>query len=50
MIIDIRNNESYKNIHIPKSINIPKEKFLDLIDNDNMPFCNSFELVIVCPY
>ncbi|MDP2090309.1 MAG: pyridoxal-phosphate dependent enzyme [Candidatus Gracilibacteria bacterium] len=50
LIIDIRNNESYKNIHIPKSINIPKEKFLDLIDNDNMPFCNSFELVIVCPY
>lgn len=49
LIIDTRSNISYKNMHIPKSINLPTNILYDLIDNKNIPFSRDKEIVLVCP-
>ena len=50
LLIDIRSNASFQNIHIHSSLNIPLEILYDMIDNENLPFCPSHEIVLICPY
>lgn len=49
MIIDTRSNVSFKNMHIPHSINLSYEQLIEMIDDDKMPFSHQQNVVLVCP-
>ena len=50
LLIDVRSNTSFQNIHIQGSLNIPLEILYNMIDNENLPFCRGYEIILICPY
>lgn len=50
LVIDTRSNISFKNIHIPNSINIEEQNLYEIIDDEKFPFSKELKLVFVCPF
>lgn len=48
LIIDLRGNKAYKNIHIKDSINITDVFFDDLVNN-GLPFPKDKKVLLICP-